>query len=181
MLKFSKQNNRREDKGFALLFAVLISSLLLSIGLSIFSVALRELSLSTAARQSVYAFYAADAGRECAMYWDIRQGKIQSLQAGSNGASTIYCNTPSPASVAVSSDHASCPTGGCLDPVVSTFTVNLNSGVEADYPQSSIKITKSWLNNDPGTGVIKTTYEADGYDSIAGNRLERTIVQTVNQ
>ena len=80
MLKLFRKNNRtafqksKGNSGFALLFAVLMSSLMLSIGLSIFGIAIRELSISTAARQSIFAFYAADSGRECVLYWDIKKG-----------------------------------------------------------------------------------------------------------
>jgi hypothetical protein len=66
----------KEKAGFALLFSVLISSLLLTIGLSIFSIALKELAISTASRQSIYAFYAADSGREYVLYHDIKIGDI---------------------------------------------------------------------------------------------------------
>ncbi len=66
------KNKFTNKKGFALLFSVLISSLLLTIGLSIFSVALKELAISTATRQSIHAFFAADSGREYLLYKDIK-------------------------------------------------------------------------------------------------------------
>jgi Tfp pilus assembly protein PilX len=68
-----KRNNK---KGFALLFSVLIASLLLTIGLSIFSITLKELAISTSARQSIYAFYAADSGREYALHEDVKLGNV---------------------------------------------------------------------------------------------------------
>jgi Tfp pilus assembly protein PilX len=58
-------------RGFVLLFAVLISSILLSIGLGMFSIAYKELLLSTTDRESQVAFYAADTGMECVLYWDL--------------------------------------------------------------------------------------------------------------
>ncbi|MFA6158791.1 MAG: hypothetical protein WC763_04200 [Candidatus Paceibacterota bacterium] len=61
----------RKQRGFAMLFAVLTSSVLLSIGLSIFSLTVKELALSSAGKESQIAFYAADSGVECALYWDI--------------------------------------------------------------------------------------------------------------
>jgi hypothetical protein len=64
-------------KGFTLLLAVLISSLLLTIGLSIFNIAFKELTLSSSARESVSAFYAADSGAECALFWDIQQNSFE--------------------------------------------------------------------------------------------------------
>lgn len=60
------------EAGFAMLFAVLTSSVLLSIGLSIFNLTLKELALSSSGRESQAAFYAADSGVECALYWDVK-------------------------------------------------------------------------------------------------------------
>jgi Tfp pilus assembly protein PilX len=87
LIKIQK-NNRR---GFALLFSVLISSLLLTIGLSIFSIALKELAISTAARQSIHAFFAADSGREYVLYQDIKEGSYVTINE--NGTATF--NIPS--------------------------------------------------------------------------------------
>jgi len=64
-----KFNNNR---GFTLLLATLISSLLLLLGAAIFSVIKKEVVLSSIGRDSQFAFYAADAGAECALYWDFR-------------------------------------------------------------------------------------------------------------
>jgi len=59
-------------KGFALLVAVVVSTLMLSIGAVIFNTTIKELRLSSLGRDSQFAFYAADSGIECALYWDIR-------------------------------------------------------------------------------------------------------------
>lgn len=58
--------------GFTVFFAILVGSLALAIGLSIYELLVRELELSQVARESQFAIYAADAGAECAMYWDSR-------------------------------------------------------------------------------------------------------------
>ena len=58
--------------GFVLSFAVLVAGILLSIGLAIFTITLKELILSGSGRESQFAFYAADTGGECALYWDIK-------------------------------------------------------------------------------------------------------------
>lgn len=57
-------------KGFTIFFAVLVTSLALAIGLSIYDLTVRELDLSATVNQSQYAIYAADTGAECALYWD---------------------------------------------------------------------------------------------------------------
>ena len=49
-------------KGFVLPFAVLISGILLSIGLAVFNIIMKEVLLSSSGRESQFAFYAADTG-----------------------------------------------------------------------------------------------------------------------
>lgn len=65
---------RTKEKGFVILFTVLIASIVLAIALGIASVSFREVLLSSTARDGEYAFFAADTGAECALYWDIREG-----------------------------------------------------------------------------------------------------------
>lgn len=65
-----KNEQNSSERGFTLLVAVIVSSLVLAIGLSILNITLKEFILSSIARESEYAFYAADAGMECALFWD---------------------------------------------------------------------------------------------------------------
>jgi hypothetical protein len=75
-----------------MLFAVLTSSVLLSIGLSIFSLTIKELALSSSGRESQAAFYAADSGIECGLYWDIvGQVFATSSDSGSFPSSGVSC------------------------------------------------------------------------------------------
>ena len=64
----NKQKNK--NQGFTLFYALLVSSLALAIGASIFDITVREIQLSNTATQSQYAVYVADTGAECALYWD---------------------------------------------------------------------------------------------------------------
>jgi hypothetical protein len=64
--------SNRNEKGITLLIAVLTVGLLLSISLSIFNIAMKELIISSSGKDSHIAFYAADTGIECALYWDYR-------------------------------------------------------------------------------------------------------------
>lgn len=63
----------KKTHGFTLLFAVLIGSLLFTLGIAIGNIALKEIILSSSGKQSEKAFFSADAGTECALYWDIQQ------------------------------------------------------------------------------------------------------------
>ncbi|MCB9805847.1 hypothetical protein H6775_01665 [Candidatus Nomurabacteria bacterium] len=62
---------KKQNKGFTLLFAVLVSVLVLAVGASIISIALKQVILSGAGRDSQFAFYASNTGLECALYWDL--------------------------------------------------------------------------------------------------------------
>ena len=70
--KRQRQNRGRETapRGFTLLIAVILSSVVLSVGLALLNVAYKQLLLSSSAKQSQYAFYAADSALECALYYD---------------------------------------------------------------------------------------------------------------
>lgn len=63
---------RAKEAGFTLLLAALIASIVLSLGASIYTIALKQVQLSSLGRDSQFAFYAADTGAECALYWDVR-------------------------------------------------------------------------------------------------------------
>ena len=57
-------------KGFTLLLAALVGSIVLAVGTAIYSIAQKQITLSGVGRDSQFAFYAADTGLECAQYWD---------------------------------------------------------------------------------------------------------------
>jgi len=57
-------------RGFTLLIAVILSSVLVSITLSLIDIAYKQVVLASTATQSEYAFYNADSALECALYWD---------------------------------------------------------------------------------------------------------------
>jgi len=63
---------RRAQRGFTLLLAALVSSIVLAVGAAIFSIAQKQVILSALGRDSQFAFYAADTAAECALYWDFR-------------------------------------------------------------------------------------------------------------
>lgn len=60
----------RETRGYALLLSVLVSGLILAIGLGLLSIVEKNLILSSLGRESQLAFYTADSGGECGLYWD---------------------------------------------------------------------------------------------------------------
>lgn len=61
---------KNTQRGFTLLIAVIFMSVMLSFGLALGSLAYKQQVLASGAVESQYAFYAADAALECALYAD---------------------------------------------------------------------------------------------------------------
>ncbi len=60
-------------RGVALLMAVLLSSVMLSVGLGVYQRTYKQLVFASFWKQMQVAFAAADSGLECALYWDLHQ------------------------------------------------------------------------------------------------------------
>ncbi len=80
-----------KDKGFTLFIAVIVMGTLLLIATGIVSLAVRQALISASGRESQNAFYAADTGIECVLYWDVQNPAGISAFSTSTG-STIFCN-----------------------------------------------------------------------------------------
>lgn len=89
-LKKQNATAASSSAGFTILLAALVSSLVLSLGISIFTIARKSITLSTLGRDSQYAFYAADTAAECALYWDLRHDAFGS--ASSSPLSELTCD-----------------------------------------------------------------------------------------
>ncbi|MFA5095387.1 MAG: hypothetical protein WC447_01870 [Candidatus Paceibacterota bacterium] len=61
---------KKRNSGFVILYAVMISSIILAITLGVVNISLKEIKFGTSARDTNNAFFAADAGAECALYYD---------------------------------------------------------------------------------------------------------------
>jgi hypothetical protein len=68
------QDRSVKSQGFALLIALIVVGVVLSIGLSILNLSISQVRLSTDAKESEAAFHAANAGMECARYWRHEEG-----------------------------------------------------------------------------------------------------------
>ena len=77
--------NKHRQKGFTLLYALLVISVVLGITSSIMHLMLKELKLTGFTRDTQIANYAAESGLECAYYWTLRGYKF-------DGSGTITCN-----------------------------------------------------------------------------------------
>lgn len=171
----SSADKLQSKSGFVMLFSVLISSMLVVIGLSIFNITLKELTISTSSRESQIAFYAANSGIECALYWDLK----------GNGSRSAFAST----TVQAEKDSAKTVDARCngvkvnsADPVNdggSAKTSALDILVE-DSGDSCFSIT---VSKTPGLPVNKmtTVIESRGRNvcGAIGRRVERGLKATI--
>lgn len=137
----------KNNRGYTLLFAVLVSSIVLSVGISILTISKKEFLLASSARESLSAFYAADSGLECVMYWDNTPG---GEMATSSNASVTCGNT-----TATVSYNNSNPTS------VANFDFNFGSNNNACV----IVTVEKKYEDVPGLGyLLKTKIESRGYN-----------------
>ena len=69
------------QRGFTLLLATIIASLLLAVGAAMFGIIKKQVILSSVGRDSQFAFYAADTAAECALYWDMRKDRFSATSS----------------------------------------------------------------------------------------------------
>lgn len=131
-------------RGFALLFAILASSVLLSVAVAIWSIALREVVLSSFGRESLSAFYASDSGAECALYWDLK------------GAFATSTDSP-PGAPIICAEQNITPIPGYRDTRNAVSSFSLGAPVCAD-----VTVAK---NDSDGDGFSLTTIESRGHNT----------------
>jgi len=134
------------QRGFTLLLAALIASIVLSLGAAIYTIAVKEVILSSLGRDSQFAFYAADTASECALFWDLRYG---------------YFATSAPASV-VAPDPQCAGQTFTADGRSAVFPYTMSFEFSPNNYCADVTVQKSL---DSQTGVIRTVIHADGYST----------------
>lgn len=152
----------KNKNGFTLLFASLVGALLLALGIATFNIILRELNLSSTARESRIAFYAADSGWECAFYWDRQRPPAFATSSASGSRASVRCITAdNPVSVVASDTYSA----------TSRFRIALEGTACAD-----VLVIKT---DDDRDKVSKTILESRGRNDCGSlpirNRVERAI------
>lgn len=92
-----------QPRGFALLVAILLATIAVTLGVSLIDIAYKQVVLASTAKQSQFGFYASDSAMECALYWDQKFNAFDYGAPRSTG--TMTCNGLSlsgPTSVQVS-------------------------------------------------------------------------------
>ena len=137
-------------KGVAVFIAVIAVSALLLIALAISDISYKEQIISSSGRDSRIAFYAADAGVECAFFHDLKGGADGLFKFSVPGAvqvGVLKCN---------GDDIITNIRGN--DPVITTFYFNLSN-----LPKSCaiVQVSKETV----AEGGFKTIIESRGYNN----------------
>lgn len=188
-------------RGFVLLFAILISSVILAVGMGAFNISIRELKLSSAGRDSQVAFYWADTGSECVFYWERKFPGLDDTPFQYMGElSTIFASDPTivcvgqdirkkggvpSAMVSSGSDYWRVSSldvdinGVIQNPdITTTFIVSsyVGEAERAIHPCARVTVNKKYCTN--LGGFIKTTVTSEGFSTCKIDD-PRTVKRTI--
>lgn len=158
----------KKSKGFVLLFAVTLAAIFLSIALGVADITLKEINFSTSVKNSNNAFFAADTGAECALYWD-SSTSTNNIFGGGGDASSMTCADQM---ISLQQDSSSSW----------SFDVN-NLGI-AGYACAKVTVTKTFSSDTPpvalSTSIVSKGYNigsggAGGTCSPTSNAVEREL------
>ncbi|MDP4020966.1 MAG: hypothetical protein Q8P58_02930 [Candidatus Adlerbacteria bacterium] len=169
-----------KKRGFTAFFAVLVASLALAIGLSIYELLIRELELSQTARESQYAIYAADTGAECALYWDLNYSDSDGSAFATSSLDTsvgsgMTCNGQN---IVIGAAPLNTPWTTDTPPRTSTsattvFVISLGTTVEDPYAIVTVEKEATSPGNPSSTKV--TSQGRNTYSSTGQVQIERAL------
>lgn len=161
MVSFVKKTKKRfatNQKGIAIYVAVTVTAALVLVSFAVINLALKQIGISSSGRDSQAAFYAADSGVECALFWDLKNPTVsgQSAFATTTPLQNINCNN---AAITVTRTGAT-----------STFSITLSPNPYC----VNVTVAKGYALGSPTTKI-----ESRGYNSCSTTntrRMERAIL-----
>jgi hypothetical protein len=185
---FKKQNNLKSKTGFAILFAVLLASFLITLGISIFSISLKEIQMITSERDAQVAYYVADSARECALYWEIKEGIFPACNDKDvsdcslryqvdpiKGEDVVVPTNQNPVSAQIRCNGV--PVTLSFNKNSLTYSATTSNFFQASSTSSSTPIADLIISNvGTGNGTFATYITAYGHNTgIIGRRVERSV------
>lgn len=156
------------QRGFTLLLAALVASIVLSLGAAIYSIAFKQVTLSSIGRDSQFAFYAADTLAECALYYDVRLN----LMSTTSPPATIDCNGQT---LGVEYEHntSSSSGGSALYDTPGSF----NFPVPSDFGTLTVTVDGAGSGGGGGAAPCRFPYVRGNAGSAGGSSLFNSTVR----
>jgi len=159
---FPLQTNVRSQAGFALLYSVIVIAVLSSLGSVLSNLLVRESRLTATSRQSSRAYYSADAGQECALYWDLQENHFPAPPNGATDEGNIFCSGQDSIDVTAKTESSS--------EYRYTFSISNNT---ADICTDQVSVVKQ----DEGDRMV-TEIESIGQNTCGSNPEVRRALRT---
>ena len=186
------------NKGFTIYVAIILVTTLLTIGIGVLNITLRELVLTSVGKESLKAFFAADAGLDCAFYHDTEDPLVKyyadpvrlytGLPMPTNGTQ-VMCNNQffhiGPAGSPGGSGYECFLSGNPThlnDYCRTNFTPSTIPGSELDLLNATcarITVEKRIVELVGLTPIVRTQIRSDGLNTcISGTprRVQRTLI-----
>ena len=182
MNKRNSTNSRGRQGGYTLLFAVLTAGIVMTMAVFIVNVSSKQYELSVSARNSSYAFYAADSAMECAVNpvnWSVPFASTTGGALNCGGGLLVFS-----AVAPVQTSGMSITDGpGASNPVrqqAGYVPLYFNNGTNSTSQCALITIT---TGADSASGEPKTIVDARGYNLCSGSIVgpDRTNINTVER
>jgi hypothetical protein len=165
MMKLKKK--KKNKRGIALLFSIMLSAIFLSIALGVSSIALKELTFTSSTRGTNEAFFAADSGVECALYNDKTDSIVFTDKNDTGSISCFGNNLQLVSSAAVDAEN---------------FSFNVPNLGSDGSSCAKITVLKLFDTSTVPSTLLSTKITSKGYnlgnsdcDSTATNRIERVL------
>ena len=161
--------SKANSKGYTLLFAIIVSTVVLSVAAFILTISRKQFLLASASRDSTVAFYAADSGIECAMEASYN-GNLTPATAGQQIqlATAVSCGSATP--IKPNYISASPPSG------ISNYNTSLPlSQATIPFPFGSTCAVLTVTDGTDSNGSHMTVIDSNGYNvNCTGSPLAPT-------
>ncbi len=151
----------KKNKGFVILFAIIATSIILTVSFGLANISLQEINFSTSAKDTNEAFYAADIGAECALANDKSASTSFVISGGAGSVTCMGSSTPFTSRSA------------------NSWAFTLTGLGTSSGSCANVTVTKDFATN-----PVTTTIDSKGYNkgdnscNFTANRVERSIKVT---
>ncbi len=178
-----------QSKGFVLLYAVLVSGVVLSVGLSLINLITKQIILSSIGRNSQFAYYAADAGKQCAYFWYTSLFPVFGMPSDITVSPPDQSNLPPElfqTNPIINCSGENLQVNQTVEPngLISNFTMPITDGVSSQASCATVRVSRQVENPGTESAQVTTVIRSSGYNAscnaLSGNvndprRIERVV------